>query len=136
MSPEFIDQIVSLLQKHSLAAFEFEQGDSCLSVKMNQSPQAHSISDAPLAPNSADGRREILICSPGMGVVRFLHPERSEPFVTVGSDIRQGQIVAVLENGAVLSEVIADQSGSVIAALQEDGAIVGFASPLLSIRRT
>jgi acetyl-CoA carboxylase biotin carboxyl carrier protein len=131
MSPEFIEKIVILLQKHSLRAFEFEQEGACLSLKF----------DAEANPISASAHIEIveeepckIILSPSIGILRLSHPQREESFVKVGSEIKVGQLVAFLQNDDLLEEVKASCSGVLVAAVAQEGHVIGFAQPLFELR--
>ncbi|RON42393.1 biotin/lipoyl-containing protein [Pseudomonas brassicacearum] len=131
MSPEFIEKVVVLLQRHSLRAFEFEQAGACLSLKFDA--KANAVS--PTA--NLDGV-EVELCkiihSPSMGVLRLTHPQRDEPFVKMGAEIKEGQIIAFLQNDDLLEEVKANCSGVLVAAVAQEGQVIGFAQPLFEIR--
>ena len=131
MSPEFIEKVVVLLQKHSLRAFEFEQAGACLSLKFDAKasavlPTAHleRVEEEPCK----------IIHSPAMGILRLTHPQREESFVKIGSEIKEGQIVAFLQNDELLEEVKANCSGVLLAAVAQEGQVIGFAQPLFELR--
>lgn len=131
MSPEFIEKVVALLQKHSLRSFEFEQAGACLSIKLDAKVNAAS----PLVHlESAEAEPCKIIHSPSMGVLRLTHPQREEPFVEVGSEIQKGQIVAFLQNDELLEEIKANCSGVLVAAVAQEGQVIGFAQPIFELR--
>lgn len=131
MSPEFIEEIVALLQRHSLKAFQFEQAGACLSLKFDG--QRKAVSPAEHFERVEEEACKI-ISSPSMGVLRLTHPQRDKPFVTVGSEIKEGQIIAFLQNDELLEEVKANCSGVLVAAVAEEGQVIGFAQPLFELR--
>lgn len=126
MSPEFIEQLIFMLQKHGLNALEFEQAGCLLSLKLDGS----SLVD----PQPAKEATRTFIGSPGMGVLRLAHPQRDEPFVALGAEVKEGQIVAFLQNDEVLGAIKADCSGVLVAALAQEGQVVGFSQPLFEMR--
>ncbi|GFZ62797.1 hypothetical protein PSE10B_46650 [Pseudomonas amygdali pv. eriobotryae] len=131
MTPEFIEKVVSLLQKHSLRAFEFEQAGARLTLKLD--PERGVATDAGQA-NAQQKEQRNIILSPAMGVVRIKHPQRDEPFIKPGAEVKEGQIVAFLQNGELLEEVKATRSGVLVASVATDGEVVGFAQPLFELR--
>jgi len=131
MSPEFIEKVVVLLQKHSLRAFEFEQAGACLSLKFDAKANAASPTDHLERVGEEPCK---IIHSPSMGVLHLAHPQREESFVKVGSEIKEGQIVAFLQNDDLLEEVKANCSGVLVAAIAQEGQVIGFAQPLFELR--
>jgi acetyl-CoA carboxylase biotin carboxyl carrier protein len=131
MSPEFIEKVVILLQKHSLRAFEFEQAGACLNLKFDA--KANATSAASHIERIEEEPCNIIF-SPSMGVLRLTHPQREESFVKVGSEIKEGQIVAFLQNDELLEEVKANCSGVLVAAVAQEGQVIGFAQPLFELR--
>ncbi|MNF90147.1 acetyl-CoA carboxylase biotin carboxyl carrier protein subunit [compost metagenome] len=69
-----------------------------------------------------------------MGILRLTHPQREESFVKMGSEIKEGQIVAFLQNDDLLEEVKANCSGVLVAAVAQEGQVIGFAQPLFELR--
>jgi len=130
MSPEFIEKVVFLLQKHSLKAFEFEQAGAFLSLKLDAQTNVGSI----VHPQPVEVEPGKFIHSPAMGVLRLTHPQREESFVKLGSEIKEGQIIAFLQNDELLEEIKANCSGVLVAAVAQEGQVVGFAQPIFEIR--
>lgn len=131
MSPEFIEKVVFLLQKHSLKAFEFEQAGAFLSLKLDARA---NVCSSIVHPQQVEDAPYKIIYSPGMGVLRLTHPHREESFVKLGSEIKEGQIIAFLQNDELLEEIKANCSGVLVAAVAQEGQVVGFAQPIFEIR--
>lgn len=131
MSPEFIEEVVMLLQTRSLKFFEFEQAGACLSLKIDGKGKA--VSPATHVERVTEEASK-LISSPSMGVLRLTHPQRDKPFVALGSEIKEGQIIAFLQNDDLLDEIRANRSGVLAATVAEEGQVVGFAQPLFELR--
>jgi len=133
MSPQFIEQIVQLLKRHSLETFEFEQAGACLRLALGGvSPASASASaSTPVSPNlAAHG----IVSAPGMGILRLSHPQRDEPFITAGANVEKGQVMAFLQNGVVLDEVTADRAGRVTSVLAAEGDLIGYGQPLFELQ--
>lgn len=131
MSPQFIEQIVQLLKRHSLETFEFEQAGACLRLTLGGVSPASASASTPVSPNLE--AREI-VSAPGMGVLRLSHPQRDEPFIAPGANVEKGQVMAFLQNGVVLDEVTADRAGRVTSVLAAEGDLIGYGQPLFELQ--
>jgi acetyl-CoA carboxylase biotin carboxyl carrier protein len=71
--------------------------------------------------------------APGVGVFRLVHPTTGHPVVQPGQTVRKGEIVGVLQIGPCLKAVVAPTDGTLGAAMAEDGAVVGYGTPLYGL---
>jgi biotin carboxyl carrier protein len=71
--------------------------------------------------------------STGPGILRLADPAGGAPCAPAGSEITSGQIVALLQAGSALWPVEARATGRIEAVLAEDGAVVGYGTPLLRL---
>jgi len=69
-----------------------------------------------------------------IGVFLHEHPLRSEPLANRGTPVRAGQVVGLLQVGALLLPVTAPQDGTVEAMLVAPGTAVGYGTPLIELR--
>ncbi len=74
-----------------------------------------------------------LVLAKGIGLLRLAPPLGTDPLAPVGSNITPGQTVAQLQVGAALLPVIAETSGRVTEVLAENGALVGYDTPLFAL---
>ncbi|WP_248800824.1 acetyl-CoA carboxylase biotin carboxyl carrier protein [Pseudomonas sp. MWU13-2105] len=131
MSPQFIEQIVQMLKRHSLAHFEFEQAGACLRLTLGGVSQ--TLEGASDIPRSALETQDVVL-APGMGILRLSHPQRDEPYIALGAHVEKGQVLAFLQNGVVLDEITAGRAGRVAAVLAAEGDLVGYAQPLFELQ--
>lgn len=131
MSPDFIEQVIKLVKQHSLCAFEFEQASACLRISFYG--RGSGLPEPQEAPASAQAIN--YLTSPAMGVLRLKHPQHDEVFCALGSEVEEGQVVAFLQNGALLEEIKASSTGVLFAALAEDGDVVGYAQNLFEVHK-
>jgi acetyl-CoA carboxylase biotin carboxyl carrier protein len=73
------------------------------------------------------------VTSPMVGTFYRSSQPESPPFVTVGSQVKQGDTVCIIEAMKLLNEIEADKSGTVTAILVENGQPVEFGQPLIVI---
>ncbi|RVA30600.1 biotin attachment protein [Mesorhizobium sp. M7A.F.Ca.US.001.01.1.1] len=71
--------------------------------------------------------------APGVGVFRLDHPTTGRSVAGPGQVVRKGETVGVLQVGPYLKAVLAPVDGVLGAALIEDGAIVGYGTPLYEL---
>lgn len=71
--------------------------------------------------------------APGVGVFRLDHPTTGRPVAEPGQTVRKGETVGVLQVGPCLKAVLAPADGVLGAALAEDGAVVGYGTPLYEL---
>ena len=71
----------------------------------------------------------------GCDLIRFsfISPEDAEPFVTVGSQVKKGQTLAIVEAMKLMNEIESDFDGKVAEVLVENGQPVEYGQPLFRI---
>lgn len=74
-----------------------------------------------------------LIKSPLVGRFYVAPAEDAEPFVTVGDQVKKGQVVAIVEAMKLMNEIESDFDGMVAEILVENGAAVEYGQPLFRI---
>ena len=68
-----------------------------------------------------------------VGVFLHRHPLRDAAFAECGASVRQGQVLGLLQIGALLLPVTSPCDGVVAAVLLAHGATAGFGTPLIEI---
>ncbi|KAJ0751234.1 putative acetyl-CoA carboxylase [Helianthus annuus] len=71
--------------------------------------------------------------SPMAGTFYRSPAPNAPPFVKVGDKVKKGQVVCIIEAMKLMNEIEADQSGTVVDILAEDGKPVSLDMPLLVI---
>ena len=74
-----------------------------------------------------------LVKSPMVGTFYRSAQPGSDPFVTVGSTVREGDTLCIIEAMKLLNEIEADKSGTIKAVLIENGQPVEYGQPLFEI---
>jgi len=101
-----------------------------LSVPASASPPAASITAAPLAAAEPEGH---IVKSPMVGTFYRASAPGSPPFVEVGSTIKEGDTLCIIEAMKLLNEIDSDIAGVVKQVLVENGQPVEFGQPLFVI---
>ncbi len=90
-------------------------------------PAAPAPAEAPPAPSGH------LVKSPMVGTFYRAAQPGAEPFVSVGSTVREGDTLCIIEAMKLLNEIEADKSGTIRKVLVENGQPVEYGQPLFEI---
>ncbi|MGB5870030.1 MAG: acetyl-CoA carboxylase biotin carboxyl carrier protein [Albidovulum sp.] len=157
---EFIQALAELLNKNELAELSVkrEYGDhDSLNVRVSKyAAQTAQLAPAPMAapvaaaapaaaPAPAGGADAApvaggdpsnhpgVVSSPMVGTV-YLSPEpNADPFIAIGSAVKEGQTVLIIEAMKTMNHIPAPKSGTIKRILVEDGSPVEYGAPLLII---
>lgn len=77
----------------------------------------------------------IVVESPMVGTFYAAPSEGAEPFVSVGKNVKKGQIIGIIEAMKLMNEIEATADGIVEEILVENETLVEFGQPLLKIRK-
>ena len=73
------------------------------------------------------------VTSPMVGTVYLQAEPGSEPFISIGDKITEGQTILIVEAMKTMNQIPAPKSGKVARILVEDGTPVEFGTPLIII---
>ena len=140
-----IEALAELLQRTGLTEIELAEGDSRIRVvKAPQTMVAHVPGPLPTAAAAPAASQQALTQTPPEehpGAVRapmvgtvYLTPEPgAQPFVTLGSDVREGQTLLIIEAMKVMNPIRASRSGRIAKLLVANGDPVEYGELLLII---
>lgn len=144
---ELIRDLAELLNSTGLTEIEIERKDLRVRVARGVAPLAVSAPappptpvppaaaapSAPAASGSALSDNPGTVISPMVGTA-YLAPEPgAAPFVEVGSTVREGQTVMIVEAMKTMNHIPSPRSGKVTEIMVEDGQPVEFGEPLVVI---
>ncbi|MGZ3406398.1 MAG: acetyl-CoA carboxylase biotin carboxyl carrier protein [Polyangia bacterium] len=155
-----VDALAEVLRRHELTEIEIEEGGVRIylrrggeSVHHVQAPMAvpvHSpmppttphappptASGAPPAASSSTDTSDgnvAYVTSPFVGTFyRAPSPDMS-PFVDVGTRIKKGQVICIVEAMKLMNEIESEIEGSIVQILVENGQAVEYGEPLFKIK--
>jgi acetyl-CoA carboxylase biotin carboxyl carrier protein len=100
-------------------------------------PAAPGAPATPATPAAAGGGDPAshpgAVASPMVGTVYLSAEPGAEVFVTVGSQVKEGQTVLIIEAMKTMNHIPAPRAGTVRRILVEDGSPVEYGAPLLII---
>ena len=106
---------------------------------MVAAPVAAPASFAPAAPDAACASAEAaapsghVVKSPMVGTFYTSSSPDSKPFVQVGSVVKEGETICIIEDMKILNEIEADKSGTVSRILVDNGQAVEYGQPMFLI---
>lgn len=102
-------------------------------------PMAGAVGGAPQMPTPAPSAEPAaaptghIVKSPMVGTFYRSAQPGAEPFVQVGSDVKEGETLCIIEAMKLLNEIESDKSGRIKAVLVENGQPVEYGQPLFVI---
>ncbi len=102
---------------------------------MVHAPQAAPAVAAPVAAAPAVAEAEVghVVKSPMVGTFYRSSSPGAKPFVEVGSQIKEGDTICIIEAMKILNEIEADKSGTITQILGDNGQAVEYGQPLFVI---
>lgn len=155
MNQKEIKELIEFLIEKDIAEFELERGDVKVRVKRAQH-NAQVIQGTPVAvvapppvapvvapaPQAVSPAREAppeeslhLVKSPIVGTYFESPAPGSPPFVKPGDQVKEGQVLCIVEAMKLMNEIEADASGELVKILVENGQPVEYGQPLFAVRR-
>ena len=144
-----VKKLIELLEESAISEIEIKEGEESVRIsRANSAPQylappapvvpvAQTPAPAKLAesaePAPVPKEEGTVIESPMVGTYYAAASPEASAFVTVGQNIRAGDVICIVEAMKILNQIEAEVSGKVKALLVEDGQPVEFGQPLIVV---
>jgi len=145
-----VKKLIELLEASDVAEIEIKEGEEAVRISRASTITPAAAPVAVAAPAPAPAPVEVspgndaaksgtpavkgkLINSPMVGTFYRAPSPSSPPFVEVGTHVKAGDVVCIVEAMKMMNQIEADHAGVVEAILVEDGEPVEFDQPLISI---
>lgn len=130
--------LADLLDETGLGEIEYEADDRRIRVAKQPPAPVHAAAAAPLAIAPAavgqgDAKPAGAFASPMVGTVYLQAAPGDPPFVKVGDQVQQGDVLVIIEAMKVMNQIPAPRAGVVRAIEVENGQAVEFGETLLVI---
>jgi len=96
-------------------------------------PAAGPAIGAPAAAPAAPVPSGHVVKSPMVGTFYRSSSPGAKPFVEVGSQVKEGETVCIIEAMKILNEIEADKAGTIVKILCENGQAVEYGQPLFVV---
>jgi acetyl-CoA carboxylase biotin carboxyl carrier protein len=139
---ELIQELTKLLDETGLTEIEIEQDGKRVRVARAAAaaaPAAVRVEVAPQAPVEATAvpldlsKHPGVVISPMVGTAYGAPEPGAKPFIDIGSKVKAGDTLLIIEAMKTMNQIPAPRAGTVIQILFEDGQPVEFGEPLVII---
>jgi acetyl-CoA carboxylase biotin carboxyl carrier protein len=155
-----VKKLIEMLEESSLAEIEIKEGEESIRISRASSignsttttvtstgaaatpapsPTAATAAPAAPAPNGAIEPSapaippEHAVTSPMVGTFYRSPSPGAKPFVDVGSEVKVGDVLCIIEAMKMMNQIESDKAGVVKAVLKESGQPVEFGEPLFVV---
>ena len=142
-----VKKLIELLEESGISELEISEGEESVRISRHprttmQTPMAMSapmMQAAPLAsaPAAAAPLKtrpdDHTVTSPMVGTYYASASPGAKPFVDIGSEVKVGQILCIIEAMKMMNQIESDKAGRVTSILAKNGDPVEFGQPLFSI---
>ena len=132
MKVEELRQVVQWLEDTRIGVFEIESDDCRLRMVL----QSDGARGNPVSVTIDDGEDRgdgVVIAADVPGIFLVQHPQHAAPIAPLGSAVRTGDLIALIQIGSIYAPVIASTDGTLAKILTVPESLVGFGTPLLEI---
>ncbi|MCX7809067.1 MAG: acetyl-CoA carboxylase biotin carboxyl carrier protein [Deltaproteobacteria bacterium] len=143
---KFLRELMAMLSEFNIAELRLEKAGERIVIRRSfgasqdlaslpASPPVHpSVSPSP--PAVQDEADIVVVTSPFVGTFYRAPAPGAPPFVEVGSEVRPGQVLCIIEAMKLMNEIESEVSGTVMEILVENGKPVEYGQPLFRIRKS
>lgn len=148
-----IKALAELVSKNNLSALEYSEGETHLRIEnaprtVTVAPAQAAAAAAPAAPAAApaveaapvaaadagaDFNAAKMVTSPMVGVFYASPSPTDPPFVTVGSKVKKGDVLCIIEAMKLMNEITAEEDGEIIDICATNGSVVEYGQILFKL---
>jgi acetyl-CoA carboxylase biotin carboxyl carrier protein len=134
-----IKKLIELVEESGITELEISEGEESVRIsRVVAAPVAMAVAAPVAAPVAvADATPAIVtghqVKSPMVGTFYRAASPEAKPFVEVGSKVKVGDTLCIVEAMKMMNQIEADKAGTVVAIDVEDGAAVEFDQVLVII---
>ncbi len=142
-----VKKLIELLETSDIAEIEIKEGEEAVRISRASrvqpaavvpAPAAAALAPAPAAkaesePPAPAAETGELVESPMVGTFYRAPAPSSPPYVEVGQQVKEGDVIGIVEAMKMMNQIESEFSGVVAAILVEDGKPVEFGQPLVRI---
>jgi acetyl-CoA carboxylase biotin carboxyl carrier protein len=150
-----VKKLIELLEESGIAEIEIKEGEEA--VRISRMPTGQVISHmapayapppmlaapAPIAVAAAvpaaapavaaRGAKEHVVTAPMVGTFYGAASPGAKPFVEIGTEVKEGQVLCIIEAMKMMNQIESDKAGKVTAIMATNGDPVEFGQPLFVI---
>ena len=150
-----VKKLIELLEESGIAEIEIKEGEEAVRISRMPAGQVVTYAAPPAAPApvaaapaavaaapvtaggppAAPARRanEHVVAAPMVGTFYAAATPGAKPFVEIGSEVKEGQVLCIIEAMKMMNQIESDKSGKITAIMATNGDPVEFGQPLFVI---
>ncbi len=141
--------LLKTLQDGSVSEFEYEDEKYRLRLSFGKAGAVRAAEEVVVPAADARGSRDaalpdrpledpslVYVTSPFVGTFYRSSTPESEPFAAVGSAVKQGQTLCIVEAMKLMNEIEAEFACTIVDVLVENGASVEFGQKLFKVKKS
>jgi len=145
-----VKKLIELLEESGISELEISEGEESVRISRHprmamQAPMAMPSpamqappASAPATPATAAGEHkprndDYTVTAPMVGTYYSAASPGAKAFVEIGSEIKVGQILCIIEAMKMMNQIESDKAGRITAILAKNGEPVEFGQPLFNI---
>jgi acetyl-CoA carboxylase biotin carboxyl carrier protein len=141
----YIQEVARLLRENGLTKVDVADGDMKISVARGEAAAAPAVHEAaPVGPEKArtapapekdviDFNSVYEVKSPMVGVFYTAPSPEDEPFVRIGDEVKEGDVLCILEAMKLMNEIAAERGGKIVDICLKNGDVVEFGQVLFKL---
>lgn len=143
MDLDEIKNLIEILQNTDITELQIEREGAKLKIKREKFfPSFEAVSsvvkpdveeNTVIKENPVEEQKYITITSPIVGIFHRAPSPEAPPFVEVGSTVKKGQVLCIIEAMKLMNEIESDTDGTVLQILIENAHSVEYGEPLFRI---
>ena len=142
-----VKKLIELLEESGISEIEISEGEESVRISRYPKPGTVTMTQAPAAapaqaasappPAAADATpapmRGQQVTAPMVGTFYSGPAPGSKPFVEIGTEVKPGDTLCVIEAMKMMNQIESEFAGRVVSVLVENGSPVEFGQPLFLI---
>ena len=134
MNEENIRRYAQLMREMDLTGLEITEGDRVVRLEREHSAAPSKPAEAPVPAEEAPVLPpEGAVTSPMVGVFYAAPAENADPYVTVGSQVKKGDTLCIIEAMKLMNEITAERDGVIAEVCAGNGQVVEYGTALFRL---
>ena len=150
-----VKKLIELLEESGVSEIEIKEGEESVRISRHPTGVVHAFSappayavpppaaaavapagaagGAPAAPAAAAHSPDSAITAPMVGTFYSAPAPGAKPFVEIGSEVKSGDVLCIIEAMKMMNQIESDKAGRVVSVLAKNGDPVEFGQTLFII---
>lgn len=139
MELDNLKELISFLKDTDIAEFQLEKDGTKIKIRRQMTLSAAEMQPMPQITNieaiktPEETQRLVTVTAPIVGTFYRAPSPESPPFIDIGTHVKKGQAICIIEAMKLMNEIESEVDGIVRRALVENGQSVEYGEPLFLI---